>query len=61
MTAIEVFEISVDGCKHYANERGHAAAQNLARWCHDRGYCYHRSGGRTYVQPVLFELLEASA
>ena len=38
--AIEVFEVLVDGCKHYASVQDLAAAQDLARWCHARGYCY---------------------
>lgn len=42
MTAArEAFEIFVDGCKHYASVENLAAAQDLARWCHARGYCYH--------------------
>lgn len=40
-SAIEVFEVVVDGCKHDANARNLAAAQDLAAWCHGRGYCYH--------------------
>lgn len=36
------YVVDVDGCTHYANAPTISAARELAQWCHDRAYCYHR-------------------
>jgi len=39
---MHVYVVHVDGCRHDANALTRAEAEDLAAWCHGRGYCYHR-------------------
>lgn len=41
---MEVFYLTINGCKHYANAYDMEGAIELAKWCHfERGYCYYQT------------------